>query len=98
MGSDGLQVVPGELVAAAGQWQALGSQLTVTTPPSPGPSFQPTTAAVSGVNAAIVAAAAAFATRTQETATGMTTASATYGKQETTNGTDMANVTGVTVV
>lgn len=98
VGSDGLQVVPGELAATAGQWQALSSRFTATMPPSPGPSFQPTTAAVNGVNAAIGAASAAFATRTQETVTGMGTATATYTKQEATSAADMSNVTGVTVV
>lgn len=98
MGSDGLQVAFDQLAATASQWQGLGAQLTATTPPSPGPSFQPTTAAVNGVNAAISANAAAFAARTQETATGMTIASATYSKQEATNAADMSNVTGVTVV
>ncbi|ATA29626.1 hypothetical protein MLM_3737A [Mycobacterium lepraemurium] len=98
MGQDGLQVVPDKLEVAAGQWQALSSQLTATMPPSSGPSFQLPAAAVNGVNAAIGTAAAAFAARTQETVTGMGTATATYTKQEATSAADMSNLTGVTVV
>jgi hypothetical protein len=98
MGSDGLQVVSGELEATAGRWQALGSRLTATTPPSPGPAFQPTTAAVSGVNAAIGAAAAALATRTQETAGQVTNTAAGYGSREAASAQETAGVTKVTVV
>ncbi|MCA2244758.1 hypothetical protein JF781_20570 [Mycobacterium sp. WUMAC-067] len=98
MGSDGLQVALDQLAATAGQWQGLGAQLTATTPPSPGQPFQPTTAAVSSINAMVSADAAAFATRTQETAGQVTNAAAHYGSQEATNATDMSNVPKVTVV
>lgn len=98
MGSDGLQVVPGELQAAAGQWHALSSQLSATTPPVAGAAVSTHDGGGDGVNAAIGAAAAAFATRTQETAAGMGTATTTYTKQEATSAADMSNVTGVTVV
>lgn len=83
----------------AGQWQGLGAQLTGTAaPPSPGPPFQPTTAAVNAVNAAIGAAAAAFGARTQSTAAGVTRAAAGYTSQEATSAGEMGAVTGVTVV
>lgn len=98
MGSDGLQVVLDQLAAMAGQWQGLGAQLTATTPLSPGQPFQPTTAAVSSINAMISTDAAAFATRTQETAGQMTKAAAGYGSQEVTSAGKMADVTKVTVV
>ncbi|WP_406816183.1 hypothetical protein [Mycobacterium sp. M23085] len=98
MGSDGLQVVLDQLVATAGQWQGLGAQLIATTPPSAGQPFQPTTAAVSSINATIGAAAAAFATRTQETAGQVTNAAAGYGTQEATSAGEMADVPKVTVV
>lgn len=75
-----------------------GTQLTAASPPASGLPFQPTTAAVSGFNALVSAAGAALTARTQQAATGMTTASATYSKQEATNAADMSNVTGVTVV
>lgn len=99
MGSDGLQVVPAELVATAGQWQGHGAQLAATVaPPSAGPPFQPTTAAVNGVNAGIGAAATAFGARTQSTAAGVTRAAAGYTSQEATSAGEMGAVTGVTVV
>lgn len=94
-----MQVVPAELVAAAGQWQGLGAQLAATVaPPSPGPPFQPTTAAVNSVNAGIGAAAAALGARTQATAGGVTRAAAGYTSQEATSAAEMGAVTGVTVV
>lgn len=97
MGQDAVQVVPAELEAAAGQWQALSAEL-VGAPPSPGPPFQPTTAAVNGINAAIGAAAVSLAARTQETAGGVTMAVGGYTSQEATSAAAMADVTKVTVV
>ncbi|TAM66434.1 MAG: hypothetical protein EPN51_16855 [Mycobacterium sp.] len=76
MGSDGRQVVLNQLATTAIHWQGLGAQLTATTPPPPGQPFQPTTAAVSSINARIRTDAAAFATRTQETAGQVTKAAA----------------------
>ncbi len=99
MGTNGLQVALDQVAATAAQWQGLGAQFTAATPPPPGPPFQPTTAAVSGINALVRAAGTALAARTQQTSTGMTTAATHYSKQEATNATDMSNVTGaVTVV
>ena len=51
-----------------------------------------------GVNAAIDGAAAQFATRTQSTAAGVTTAAAGYANQEASAAAEMAAVTQVTVV
>ncbi|WOR04716.1 MULTISPECIES: hypothetical protein [Mycobacterium ulcerans group] len=71
MGPDELQVVLGQVGVTAGQWHGLGAQLAAgTTPPAFGPPFRATTAAVSGINAAIGGAAAAFVGRTQATAAG----------------------------
>lgn len=97
MGQDVLQVVPAELVATAGQWEALTSQL-VGAPPSPGQPFQATTAAVNAVNAAIGVTAAGFTARTQETVGGVTTAAGGYTAQEATSAADIAAIAGVTVV
>lgn len=98
MGSDGLQVVLDQLAAMAGQWQGLSAQLTAATPPSPGQPFQPTTAAVNSINAMIGTDAAAFATRTQETAGQVTNAAVAYGSQEASSAGEMADVPKVTVV
>ncbi|MBZ4618820.1 hypothetical protein [Mycobacterium avium] len=97
MGQDSLQVVPAELVATAAQWQALSSQF-IGAPPSPGPSFEATTAAVNALNAAIGAIAASFVARTQETVGGVTTASGGYLSREATSAAAMNAVTNVTVV
>jgi len=97
MGPGELQVCPEELGATASQWQALGSRLTGA-PPSPGPPFQPTTAAVNRVNAAIGVAAAAFTARAQATVGGVTTAAGGYTSQEATAAGEMAAVTQVAVV
>jgi hypothetical protein len=98
VGSDELQVVLDQLKATAVHWQGLSAQLTGAAPPSSGQLFQATTAAVSGVNATIGVAAAAFASRIQATAAGMTSAVAGYAKQEATGAGEMAAVTQVTVV
>lgn len=83
----------------AGQWQTLSAQLTSLVPPQPGPPYQPTTAAVSTINAGIGAAASALVGRTQATAGGAVKAAEGYGNQEAANATDMSGVTqGVTVV
>lgn len=99
MGSDGLQVALDQVTALAGQWQTLSAQLTSLVPPQPGPAYQPTTAAVSTVNAGIGVASSSLVARTQATAGGAVKAAEGYGKQEATNATDMSGVTqGVTVV
>ncbi|ABK68253.1 hypothetical protein MAV101_18325 [Mycobacterium avium subsp. hominissuis 101] len=98
VGSDELQVVLDQLRAAAGQWQGLSAQLAEVAPPSPGQPFQATTAAVSGVNAAIAVARAAFASRIQAEAARVTSAAADYANQEATGAGEMAAVTRVAVV
>ena len=98
VGSDGLQVTPDQLRLTATRWQLLGAQLTGTAAPSPGQPFQATTAAVSGVNAAVGVAAIGLAGRIQATTEGMTSAGAGYANQEATGAGEMAAVAPVTVV
>lgn len=93
MGSGELQVVPDELGSMAGQWEALGARLGEAAPPSAGQPFQPTTAAVNGVNAAIGVAAAAFTTRTRATAADVSAARAGYTDREAAAAGEMAAVT-----
>lgn len=97
MGQDALQVVPAELEATAGKWEAVSSQL-VGAPPAPGQPFQATTAAVNSLTAAIGVAAAAFSGRTQATVGGMITAAGKYISQEATSAGNMDAITGVTVI
>ncbi|MHA7652753.1 hypothetical protein ACX9NE_20060 [Mycobacterium sp. ML4] len=99
MGSEELKVVLGQLGVTASQWQGLGAQLAATaTPPAAGHPFQATTAAVSGIDAAIGGTAAALATRTQATAAAVATATVGYANQEASAASEMAAVTQVTVV
>lgn len=98
MGTNALQVALDQLGATATRWQGLSAQLTTPAAPAAGPVFQPTTAALGTVNAAIGAAAAAMVARTQSTAGGVTSATAGYGNQEAASAADMSNVTQVTVV
>lgn len=97
MGQGALQVVPTELIATAGQWGALTTQLAGA-PPSPGQPFQATTAGVNAVNAAIGVAAASFTARTQATVGAVATAAGGYLGQEANAATAMNDVTKATVV
>lgn len=96
--SNGLQVVLDEVRATAGQWQGLSARFAEAVPPAPGQPFQPTTAAVNGVNAAIGIDTAAFASRIQSTAAGMTSATTAYTNQEATGAGEMTAIAPVTVV
>jgi hypothetical protein len=97
VGTNDLQVLPPELLAAAAQWEGLSTQL-VRVPPSPGQPFQPTTAAVTSVNAAIGVEAAALAARTQSTTAGVTTAAGGYVSQEAIAEGEMTALTQVRMV
>ncbi|OBK12637.1 hypothetical protein [Mycobacterium asiaticum] len=97
MGSNELQVGLDELRATAAQWQGLSAQFTEPVPPSPGQPFQPTTAALNTVNAAVRAAAASLLARTEATADGLVSAAGQYGIQEATSTADMSNVPQVAV-
>lgn len=96
--SNELQVVLDELRATAGQWEGLSARFAAAAPPAPGQPFQPTTAVVNGVNAAIGTAAAAFASRIQATAAGMTSGATGYANREVTGAGEMTAVAPVTVV
>jgi len=99
VGSAELQVVLDQLGATARRWQGLSGKLRgVGASPSPGQHFQATTAAVSGIHAAIGGAASIFAGRIDATAAGVTSAAAGYAQQEAANAGAMAAVTPVTVV
>lgn len=97
MGSNDLQVVLDQLGVAAGQWRGLSTHLAAAVPPAAGRPFQPTTAAVSGINAAIGGNAAVFVGRIEATTAGVTSAAAGYANQEATNAVAMAAVTQVRV-
>ena len=97
MGAGQLQVVVDRLLAAASRWRGLSAQLNPSLP-SPGQPFQPTTAAVNGVNTAIGVAAGALMARTQATAAGVAAAAGGYSEQEVTAVGEMAAVTQVRVV
>ncbi len=81
MGANELQVVVDELQAAASQWQRLSAEFTAPTP-TPGQPFQPSTAAVNGVNTAIGVAVEAIMTRTQSTAAAVAAAASGYVNQD----------------
>jgi hypothetical protein len=98
MGSNELHVVLDQLRVTASQWHGLGAELAGAAPPSPGQPFQPTTAAVNGVNAAVRVAAAVLTARTQATAAGVAVAAAGYGNQEAAGAGEMAAVTQVMLV
>jgi hypothetical protein len=62
MGTNELKVPSDQLLQAATQWQGLSAGFTSATP-SPRQPFQPTTAAISAIDAAIGAGAAACVAR-----------------------------------
>ncbi|BBX38913.1 hypothetical protein [Mycobacterium simiae] len=82
MGTNTLAVPSDQLLQAASQWQGLSAGLA-TTAPSPGQSFQPTTAAISAIDAAIGVGAAACMARIQDTAAKVTSAATGYANQDT---------------
>lgn len=81
MGSDELNVPSDQLLQAASQWRGLNAGLA-TTAPSPGHPFQPTTAAINAIDAAIGKDAAACMARLQDTAARVTSSAAGYTTQD----------------
>ncbi|WP_090601421.1 hypothetical protein [Mycobacterium lentiflavum] len=81
MGTNELDVPSDQLQLAASQWRGLGAGLT-NAAPSPGQPFQPTTAAISAIDAAIGISAAACAARIQDTAAAVASAAAGYTNQD----------------
>ena len=98
MGAGSLHVVVEQLLAASAQWQGLSGELVDAPAPSPGEPFQPTTAAISGVNAAVGMAGAAFAAQTRATAAAVAQAATGYTDQEATAQAEMSAVTQARIV
>lgn len=82
MGTNELKVPSDQLLQAASQWQGLSAGLA-TRAPSPGQPFQPTTVAISAIDAAIGVGTAACMARIQDTAAKVTSAAAGYANQDT---------------
>jgi hypothetical protein len=97
VGANELQVVVGELQATASQWQELSAEFSAPTP-SPGQPFQPSTAAVNGVDTAIGVAVAAITARTQATAAAVAAAATGYANQDNTAAGALAAVSRATVI
>lgn len=91
MGPNEITVPSDQLRQAAVQWQALSSGLT-SAAPSPGPQYQPTTAAIGAIDAAIGVGASACAARIQDTAAGVTSAATGYANQDITGQGQLAAV------
>ncbi|WP_082974718.1 hypothetical protein [Mycobacterium sp. E3247] len=92
VGPTGIQVDVEQLIAAASQWHAVGAELGVVGVPSPGRPFQPTSAAVGGVHAAICIAAATLSARAHETASAVEAGAGGYVANEATAAAEMAAV------
>jgi hypothetical protein len=91
MGTNELKVPSDQLRQAAVQWQGLSSGLT-SAAPSPGQPFQPTTAAVGAIDAAIGVGAAAATARLQDTAAAVMSAATGYTNQDITGQGQLAAV------
>jgi hypothetical protein len=91
MGTSELKVPSDQLQQAASQWQSVSSGLT-STPPSPGQPFQPTTAAICAIDAAIGLGATACTARIQDTAASVVSAAAGYASQDATGQGELAGV------
>jgi hypothetical protein len=81
MGTNELKVASDQLQRTATQWQGLSAGLT-SAAPSAGQPFQPTTAAISAIDAAIGVGAAACAVRIQDTAAKVSSAAGGYANQD----------------
>ncbi len=81
-----------QLRAIASQWREPCTELNAVAPPLPGQPFQPTTAAVGGVNASVDLAAAALTARIQTTTSAVDAGVADYLNNEATAATEMATV------
>ncbi|MHA7652854.1 hypothetical protein ACX9NE_24925 [Mycobacterium sp. ML4] len=79
-----------QLPSTAGQWSKRNTELAVLEPPSPGPPFQPNTAAVGSAHEAVDAASAALTTHA--TASAAEAGAMGYVSNETTAAAEMAAV------
>ncbi|BBX43906.1 hypothetical protein [Mycobacterium simiae] len=91
MGTNELKVPSDLLLQAASQWQGLSAGLA-NTAPSPRQPFQPTTATISAIDAAIGVGTAACMARIQDTAAKVTSAATGYATQDTTGQGRLASV------
>lgn len=92
MGTTELEVPSDQLQQAAAQWQGLSARFE-STPTPPGQLFQPTTAAISAIDAAIGVGAAACTSRIQSTASSVVTAAFGYNNQDASGQSELAAVT-----
>jgi hypothetical protein len=91
MAPNEIKVPSVQLRQAAVQWQGLSSGLT-SAAPSPGRPYQPTTAAIGAIDAAIGVGAAAAVARLQNTAAGVVSAATDYTSQDITGHGQLAAV------
>jgi hypothetical protein len=77
-----LRAATEELHVAASGWHALAGELSAPAPGAPGPSFQPSAAAVTAIHAQVAAASAALTARTKITAVKTTAAATAYIETE----------------
>ncbi|WP_324666292.1 hypothetical protein MUW33_2049 [Mycobacterium canetti] len=81
-----------QVAATASQWSGRSTELSVLAPPPLGQPFQPTTAAVGGVNASVDLAAAALTARIQTTTSAVDAGVADYLNNEAAAAAEMAAV------
>jgi hypothetical protein len=93
-----LKVLSDQLQQAATQWQGLGAGFRGTAAPWPGEPFEPTTAAITAIDAAIGVGAAACTARIQDTAAKVMSAAAGYTSQDATGQNQIAAVAPPPVV
>lgn len=91
MGTSEFKVPSEQLQQAATQWLSLSGGLRGSAP-SPGQPFQPTTAAISAIDAAVGVASAACMARIQDTAGKISSAAAGYTKQDASGQSELAAV------
>ncbi|KAA1247775.1 hypothetical protein F0Q45_22270 [Mycobacterium simiae] len=98
MGPGQLRIDVSQLRATGSQWRELCTELNVLGPPSQGQPFQPTTAAVGSVHAAVGLAAAKSSARAQVTISAVEAGAAGYVGNEATAAAEMAAVPQTRVV
>ncbi|MCV7076976.1 hypothetical protein [Mycobacterium szulgai] len=91
MAMNELKVAADQLRQTATQWQGLSTGFG-TTAPSPGQPFQPTTAAITAIDAAIGVGAAVCAVRIQATAASVAAAATGYTSQDASGRSELAGV------
>jgi hypothetical protein len=92
MQSGELRIDVNQLSGLASQWSGPCTELSVLAPLSPGHPFQPTTAAVGNLHAAVELLAAALNARTHATTSAVETGAVVYANNEATAAAAMAAV------